>query len=65
MPASRATRVAVSILPMGSVPHTARVSSNAGACSARISTPWRSARRRISRGSWLAGSFVTMTSIAG
>ena len=60
--AALATRVAMSILPTGSVPHTERVNSRAGAWIAPIRRPCASASRRISIGSWLAGSFVTMTS---
>src|SRR4051794_38620998 len=60
--AVEATRVAVSILPIGSLPHTERVSSSAGACSAPIHSPCSAARSRITEALWLARSFVTMTS---
>ena len=57
-----ATRVAVSILPIGSLPHTERVSKSAGAWSAPIHRPCSAARSRITEALWLAGSFVTITS---
>ena len=60
--AASATWTAVPILPTGSVPQTRRVSSRAGACSAPMVSPCSAASRRMTAGSWLAGSFVTMTS---
>ncbi len=60
--ARSATWIARSILPIGSVPHTFLVTSNDGAWIAPIVRPCSSARARMRAGSWLAGSFVTMTS---
>ena len=44
------------------MPHTFLVTSSEGAWIAPIVRPCSSARARIRAGSWLAGSFVTMTS---
>jgi prolyl oligopeptidase len=51
-----------STFAMGSVLHTRRVSRRQGAWMAPISNPCSVASVRMIRGSWLAGSFVTITS---
>ena len=60
--ASAATSIARSTLPIGSVPHTLRVRSRHGAWIAPIVRPCSAASARMRTGSWLAGSFVTITS---
>ena len=62
MPASAAASTERSIFSIGSVPQTFRVSSKHGACSAPTASSNSSARARMRAGSWLSGSFVTITS---